>query len=280
MPQLIYKYGDVRAIDVIDRLRLKVTPPNHFNDPFEFTPQMAPDLLYKTAFRHVLDEEGMQEIYPEMIKNGQFSGSLAAFREEIQRRTPTLTKALIETYPQTAEDFRRRFINMISETFGVICLSNICDDVLMWGHYANCHTGMVIGFASGHDFWRRPQLQQVEYTTKRAMFDPNIELDDPQYRAQTRAIVRCKSSHWAYEQEWRQLRLLAECVAESGNDNLKYYVPIPADLISRVILGFRFSSERRVQLESILSQPEFDHVELHEACLHEREFRLVISRLR
>src|SRR5437899_9580415 len=183
MYRLLYKYCDHRAVDVLGRLRLKVTPPNRFNDPFEFTPQMQ-ELSSEAALRFALDEDAMREIYPKMIESGQFSGSFAAFRREISQRSPKLAKGLIETYPQTAEEFRRGFIDMISTTLGVICLSTVCDDILMWGHYTNSHTGMVIGFACEHDFWRRPELQQVEYTTDRAIFDPGIERDDPKYQLQ------------------------------------------------------------------------------------------------
>jgi len=77
---------------------LKVTPPNRFNDPFEFTPQMQ-EFSSEAALRYVFDENGMREIYPNMIKSGQFSGSFAAFRHEIGRRSSKLTKRLIENVP-------------------------------------------------------------------------------------------------------------------------------------------------------------------------------------
>ena len=37
----------------------------------------------------------------------------------------------------------------------------------------------------------------------RAIFDPRMECDDPKHHLQTKTIIRCKSLHWAYEQEWR-----------------------------------------------------------------------------
>jgi hypothetical protein len=136
---------------------------------------------------------------------------------------------------------------------------------------------MVIGFAREHDFWRRPELQQVEYTTNRAIFDPTIEHEDPKRQLQTSALVRCKSSHWAYEQEWRQLQLLAACVEESDGDKLNYYISVPASLISCVIVGCRFSMKNRTTLETILSRREFAHVGLQQAHLDDREFRLGIK---
>jgi DUF2971 family protein len=251
MDRLLYKYCDPRGVDVLDRLRLKVTPPDRFNDPFEFTPQMR-GLSSEESLRYVLNQNAMREIYPKLVESGRFSGSLAAFEHEVGRRSPDLAKALIETFPQIAEYFRRGFVDTISKTFGVICLSTICDDILMWGHYTNSHTGMVIGFAREHDFWQRSELQRVEYSTNRAIFDPSIERDDPKHQLQTKAIIRCKSSDWAYEKEWRQIQLLAGCVEESDGEKTNYYIPIPASLISCVILGCRFSMKDHTHLETIL----------------------------
>src|SRR5947209_7189839 len=36
----LFKYCDQRGIDILQSLRLKVTPPIEFNDPFEFIPRV------------------------------------------------------------------------------------------------------------------------------------------------------------------------------------------------------------------------------------------------
>ena len=59
MDRLLYKYCDRRGIDVLDRLRLKVTPPNRFNDPFEVTPQMG-ELSSEASLRYLLNEDAHQ----------------------------------------------------------------------------------------------------------------------------------------------------------------------------------------------------------------------------
>src|SRR4030095_1199653 len=134
-------------------------------------------LSSEASLRYLLNEDAMRAIYPKLVQSGGFSGSFATFRHEIGRRSPTLAKVLVETFPQISEGFRRGFVDMISKTFGLICLSSTSDDILMWGHYTNSHTGMVIGFAREHDFWRHSELQRVEYTKDRAIFDPSIESD-------------------------------------------------------------------------------------------------------
>ena len=41
---VLYKYCDPRGIDILQSLRLKVTPPNQFNDPFEFMPRVETEI--------------------------------------------------------------------------------------------------------------------------------------------------------------------------------------------------------------------------------------------
>ena len=54
----LYKYCDQRGIDILQSLRLKVTPPIQFNDPFEFMPkvdfEITPEKI-KTDLRSVTD---------------------------------------------------------------------------------------------------------------------------------------------------------------------------------------------------------------------------------
>jgi hypothetical protein len=39
-PRILYKYYDLRGLDIPANLRLNVTPFNEFNDPFELAPRM------------------------------------------------------------------------------------------------------------------------------------------------------------------------------------------------------------------------------------------------
>src|SRR5262245_28414242 len=51
----LFKYCDTRGIDILESLRLKVTPPNQFNDPFEFLPKV--DFCFdETAVKRVMTD--------------------------------------------------------------------------------------------------------------------------------------------------------------------------------------------------------------------------------
>jgi len=38
MTDAVFKYCDARGVSILQDLELKITPPNEFNDPFEFRP--------------------------------------------------------------------------------------------------------------------------------------------------------------------------------------------------------------------------------------------------
>jgi hypothetical protein len=62
----LFEDCDQRGIDILQSLRLKVTPPIRFNDPFEFMP--------KVAF----------VITPEKITSGLLNSSFAALAEAVE----------------------------------------------------------------------------------------------------------------------------------------------------------------------------------------------------
>jgi hypothetical protein len=60
--------------------------------------------------------------------------------------------------------FRERNFSRI----GVLCLSKVPDNLLMWAHYSRSHTGLVVGLEADHEFFRQmvkfrplPSLERV-----------------------------------------------------------------------------------------------------------------------
>ena len=55
------------------------------------------------------------------------------------------------------------------DNFGVCCFSEKCDDVLMWSHYSEKHTGACLGFDTNNEFFKN--LRQVDYQSERHDID-------------------------------------------------------------------------------------------------------------
>lgn len=277
-PPILYKYCDLRGLDILTNLRLKVTPFNEFNDPFELAPRMKLESAAHVAKTSILrDEEILQLTYRQMHASGQFAGGYNDFILFISQYTDRLTHDLAEWFPGQAAEFRREHVNTISREFGLICFSALRDVILMWSHYTRGHTGLVVGFNTNAPlFMKGPPVHDVEYLEQRTLLDYPPKRRDPQLRTQINALIRRKSPEWKYEAEWRQLYLLANCSLEPDQNKLdrsNYYFPIDESSISEVILGCRCTDKR---VHRIVQQKKFEHVRLLRAVQDEELFRLHI----
>jgi hypothetical protein len=118
----------------------------------------------------------------------------------------------------------------INEKQGLICFSEAWKNPLMWGHYAEKHTGIGLGFDVPDEL-----LVKVHYA-KRLMkmkVDPvaGKPLPDEGFM---NMLLRTKFSDWKYENEWRLFTSLDRSKEESG----KYFYSFSDHLILReIILG-------------------------------------------
>ena len=82
---------------------------------------------------------------------------------------------------------------------GVFCVSAKHDDILMWSHYADHHRGICLEFDGGGKF--AAHAQPVRYSKERVPINPYRDSADTMLEK----AMLTKSSHWAYESEWRLL---------------------------------------------------------------------------
>jgi len=95
-------------------------------------------------------------------------------------------------------------------TIKVICFSERHDCNLMWSHYAESHSGLVLEFRNvdGLDSPYK-MAKPIQYSARPPQFATNEELarfisgDDAINRGLTDRMIYTKSDEWAYETEWR-----------------------------------------------------------------------------
>lgn len=278
LPKVLYKYCDRWGADILEHYRLKVTPFNKFNDPFELAPRMRPDFSVEDASIALSAVDLQRDLYAESVRRRQFTGSFEEFTALMRVVKGDLAAKISEDYPQDAAEFRRDHIDIISTEFGLICLSAVPDDILMWSHYTNGHAGFVIGFDTSSELFADPVVHEVDYQEERVLMGHAGNMRDAPKRAEIiRSLIRRKSPHWRYEQEWRQLHFLAKCVPRPNPRQpaeVIYYKPIPSAAVCEVITGARCDSD---QVGQLLRRPELAHVTRRCARLHDSEFKLVFE---
>lgn len=85
----------------------------------------------------------------------------------------------------------------------VLSLSETYDNILMWTHYANNHTGIVIGVNIEEN--DNIYIDKVEYKSKLPEFDSSKENDTNYKKKFAKKVLMTKLLPWKYEQEIRVL---------------------------------------------------------------------------
>jgi hypothetical protein len=125
----------------------------------------------------------------------------------------------------------------ISKTKGLLCFSKTWKNPLLWGHYADKHRGICLGFEVSGDI-----LEKVTYVKERF---PRPAVFDEEFM---KKVLFTKFDHWRYEQEYRVYIDLNEEI------NGIYYAEFSDQIcLKRVIVGEQ-SDVTRVQVTDALGK--------------------------
>jgi hypothetical protein len=239
---LLYKYLPPGRTDVVTNRRIRFTPPGAFNDPFEFRPVLGA-IASDEAIQNHVDREFDKAVDEKLRELGPLVRLLPPHYVETLRAharsqmLPTFRLVEAELIPKLRSEFDAKF----NEHFGVLCLSECWDSLLMWGHYSQSHEGFVLGFDSDHAFFNQRRsdqdefghLRRVRYQEKR----PVVSLRD----SGGLEWFETKASVWSYENEWRMFLLLSaatEVIASSI-----HLFDFPLDCVKEILFGARCSED-------------------------------------
>ncbi|MBL7690386.1 MAG: DUF2971 domain-containing protein [Flavipsychrobacter sp.] len=260
-PKTLYKYKklDSNAINGIIHNSLWLSTPENLNDPYDclislnfeqyieeyFSVHKFEDDFYRFYNVRLTDQEVIE------IRNSQ--NKLEAYQELCAKKS-------IDKYIQKPADIIRKEIvetlqkNRPSVYLG--CLSEICDSILMWSHYADNGKGICIEYSN------IPQKSTfpVAYSNRLPTFSLSKK------NIPTSFLIKAKD--WSYESEWRIVRIDPNN-SEKFNQNHKIVAP------SRIFLGPRFNQNDKNVIENLRLIADFSKIELVQLKLHYEEFRLV-----
>ena len=253
------KYFDEYGLDVLKNYRLKVTDPTKFNDPFEFLPSIS-GVLNRQIFKRYLKNRSEFE-------NISYDEAYEKFKEQFPYPN-NLRLAINNT--------REKLRNLIR----VLCFSNFelikpQEDILMWGHYTNSHSGLRITFDINKIKLDFLQLVKIEYEKKRTQIDLNdIFIDKNKvYEKLTKSLTE-KCELWCYEHEYRLLIKLSECDRIKANDKTLDYIKISPDTVLRVDIGINAGNKFKKNVREILDNQDFSHTEVKFAKTDDTEYKI------
>ncbi|MEN9574645.1 MAG: hypothetical protein RL514_2500 [Verrucomicrobiota bacterium] len=275
---VLYKCLQQDRLDVLERRRIRFTQPGDFNDPFEFRPfieRVATD----EGLRKYVGDNFERLVDEELAKYGALvsfvpQAPLKALLQSQKARLPELFR-LLES--EALQKVSPAIDSLLNTMLGVLCLSKVMDSLLMWGHYADNHQGFVVGFDSDHSFFNQRRTEQDEFGFLRrvnyVVRRPRVVLSD----TSSPVWFQSKPKQWAYEKEWRIVRVLAE--AEQRIERIPFPVCLfqfPAEAVVKIIIGMRSPAAVKTKIRSLAAT--FPRAALLQAREDPCDYRLKIEK--
>ena len=198
-PETMYKYTSFKnALNILTSNKIYFAHLSEFNDPFDG--------------RVILDIETPEnrKVYMEYIE------------EKARKRNLILDEKKIQEFVNNpshefACDVRDR---ILKENLGFCCLTDTCQSLPMWAHYAGNHTGccLVLDF-SKHSHQKSPEDDFPFYSMKKIKYRSDL----PKYNMNSTWLYYVyKSREWEYENEWRAVMFGKKTLRNLPPDSLLY----------------------------------------------------------
>ena len=270
MPPQLFKYcSSEDGLKVLNGVALKATPPNEFNDPFEFRPVVQNkdpkgDAL-RVANETINNSRFVKEhkhLFPECQTFEEFQGLARAKRD--------LLISTWESETSRLDGILRNEIGALSGRYGVICFSSQPSLLLMWAHYAAAHTGFVLEFDTTNPIFKSHLFFKVEYLQARAEYDTS----SPPNRSTILDLAIRKSPEWEYEQEYRLIVDLRQTTRRPAKGKTLHLLPVFPGLFKSVTFGLRVDTQSRDAVLSLAKRPSWQHLEVFQVEADSKEFML------
>jgi hypothetical protein len=274
---ILYKYLQPERLDVLKHRKIRFTQPGDFNDPFEFRPCIA------TAMEEGFTAKYLEDNFDQLVEENleKYASIFPSIPKELVKplllaqkdKMPKLLKLLD---PTVIKAIAPKIDQALNQSVGVLCLSEVRDSLLMWGHYTDNHRGFVVGFDSEHSFFSKRKtgtdelgfLRQVQYQGQR----PAAVLTD------TSSLVwfQTKSEEWAYEKEWRIIRSLREARSRIEVGVFPVFLfEFPPDAVLQIVVGLRATSSLLREIQDLI--PSFPRASLFQARESPTNYALLVE---
>ena len=139
---------------------------------------------------------------------------------------------------------RKRYHNIrkeISKKYGLLCFSQSWNEPLLWGHYADKHKGIAIGFEILKD-----EILKVDYNPDPIRKQFELTNDSKINEKLFLGLAKVKYQEWHYENEYRILVKLKDCTKINGH----YFIQFEDRLkVKEIVLGSRYDNNKEYVLE-------------------------------
>jgi hypothetical protein len=256
IPPTLFKYRDWTNKNhqkLFSNQEIYLARPSDFNDPFDGNIPVRWDLM---TYEECLEKN------LEIINIQHHDKDQKLVREYAKKVTDDKTM----WHPENIAKERPEQLAKWNSIIGILSLSSVPDNILMWSHYSNNHTGFVAGF-DVESLLMNNQFDYIERINYQPEYPSISGLSDSTDQFYKKFFY--KSELWEYEEEWRV----------SKNHVDKRIIKIDKQAINQIIIGCCADSK---QIKSIIkfSQKHLgSEIPIFKTSKHEEEFKLVLNRI-
>ena len=246
------KYFELIASDDINNMNLDFSQlsKNEYIKLFMTCPEMielvAPEIEdgdTKEKMEVISETLKQKNILDKLQKISKITGRAFVEEEKLAEFQIALEQASIEA---------NRHIN---DNFAITCFSKKSDEILMWSHYANKHTGFCVeyDFSKCTNWAALITLFPVIYSKNRphfpmSIFEQSNNFKDITVKEGNDSIISLirllliKSDIWSYEEEWRIIGLQNQLID-------KHLLEL--DIVTKIYLGANISDKNEKEIVDI-----------------------------
>lgn len=290
-----YKYTNIEtAKAILTNQSFRYSSPLNFNDPFDIQNELYTEFDIDDFTSIVMSRikeylKGNRDIPPTTSENGnailQLKQAIELKGINVEKVAPYL-QPLIEAATKRFKeslDYQNNAWFKAMQKSRVFCVTEAKDNLLMWSHYAQDHTGIVFELENINKKNNLlSQIKKVNYKDKPISYFSLEELIkwtlfqvEPDYSKVMYATHAWhKSLHWEYEQEWRVI----EICDELDKHNLHLDRQFTPTQLKSITLGCKTTVENTKVIRSMaeLINPS---INVYKAVKKVKEFGLYFTKI-
>jgi len=145
------------------------------------------------------------------------------------------------------------------QEIGILSLTECPDNMTMWSHYAEGHSGVCLQFIMPMFSDDIANVDKMKYRADVLRFEMDEMPNHPE-------ILWTKGIEWEYEQEWRYIKFPSEPFKSTTG-----LIQIEPSKLTRVILGVNTTDKEAEEIRSIADQWPTD-VQVVNASVHRTKY--------
>lgn len=280
-PAVLYKYLPPERADVVGNGLLRYTQLGAFNDPFDGRPHLTAlgtDEELRASLANIIPEEN-RRAYDMLSAKVRAQVPFEVFSALAISMAEHGTPSFMERMRNLVPSFQDWLHSKMDEHVGVLSLSALPDNLLMWSHYSLGHTGFALGFDGQHAYFNSKLSESDELRHIREVLYREERTQAPLTAMDGVEMFFVKSTHWAYEREWRILRPLADAeVTQEASPFPIHLFRFPDSALRQIIFGPKMDhATRRALIATVTDRSSLQHVTFKQASLEKERYAVSIS---